>query len=127
MRADAPADLVPSAYAISGVFDLTPLIHVSQNQDLRLDEAEARRVSPLYWNVPAGRALDAVVGGAESSEFLRQSRTIAEAWRQGMAETRYEEVPGANHFTVVDPLTDPASAMTRRVCELAVAVNAVAL
>ncbi len=65
LAADAPADLVPSAYAISGVFDLTPLVHVSQNQDLRLDEAEARRVSPLYWNVPAGRALDAVVGGAE--------------------------------------------------------------
>ena len=49
---DAPADLVPAAYAISGVFDLLPMVHVSQNQDLRLDEAEARRVSPLYWRVP---------------------------------------------------------------------------
>ena len=124
---DAPADLVPSGYAISGVFDLTPLIHVSQNQDLRLDAAEARRVSPLYWRVPPGRLLDAVVGGAESSEFLRQSRTVAEAWRQGMAETRYEELPGANHFTVVDPLADPASAMTRRVSDLAFAVNSIAL
>ena len=82
---DAPADLVPAAYAISGVFDLLPLVHVSQNQDLRLDDAEARRVSPLYWRVPAGRSLDAVVGALESSEFLRQSKTIAEAWRQGMA------------------------------------------
>ena len=63
---DAPADLVPAAYAISGVFDLLPLVHVSQNQDLRLDEAEARRVSPLHWNVPAGRSLDAVVGALES-------------------------------------------------------------
>ncbi len=62
---DAPADLVPAAYAISGVFDLSPLLHVSQNQDLRLDAAEARRVSPLYWKVPAGRTLDAVVGGLE--------------------------------------------------------------
>ena len=32
----------PPAYAISGVFDLLPLVHVSQNQDLRLDDAEAR-------------------------------------------------------------------------------------
>ncbi len=62
---DAPADLVAAAYAISGVFDLAPLVHVSQNADLRLDEAEARRVSPLYWNVPAGRTLDAVVGALE--------------------------------------------------------------
>ena len=62
---DAPADLVPAAYAISGVFDLEPLVHVSQNLDLRLDEAEARRVSPLHWRVPAGRSLDAVVGALE--------------------------------------------------------------
>lgn len=124
---DAPADLVPAAYAVSGVFDLLPLVHVSQNQDLRLDETEARRVSPLYWRVPAGRSLDAVVGALESSEFLRQSKTIAEAWRQGMALTRYEEIAGANHFTVVDPLNDPNSAMTSRVAALANSVNTIAL
>jgi arylformamidase len=124
---DAPADLVPAAYAISGVFDLLPLVHVSQNQDLRLDETEARRVSPLHWRVPVGRSLDAVVGALESSEFLRQSKTIAEAWRQGMARTRYEEIAGANHFTVVDALNDPNSAMTARVAALAHSVNTIAL
>jgi arylformamidase len=120
---DAPADLVPAAYAISGVFDLLPLLHCSQNADLRLDEGEARRVSPLYWNVPAGRSFDAVVGALESSEFLRQSKTIAETWRQKKALTRYEEIPGANHFTVIDPLADPNSAMTARVAALAHSVR----
>jgi arylformamidase len=123
---DAPADLVPAAYAISGVFDLLPMVQVSQNLDLRLDESEARRVSPLHWRVPAGRSLDAVVGALESSEFLRQSRTIAEAWRQGMALTRYEEIAGANHFTVIDPLVNPDSAMTARVAALAHSVNSIA-
>ena len=122
---DAPADLVPAAYSISGVFDLAPLTQVSQNQDLRLDEASARACSPLFWRVPAGRTLDAVVGGIESSEFLRQSKTIVEAWK-GAAQTRYTEIAGANHFTVLDPLTDAASAMTQRVVELARAVNAMA-
>jgi arylformamidase len=124
---DAPADVVPAGYAISGVFDLSPLLHVSQNQDLRLDAAEARRVSPLYWKVPAGRMLDAVVGGLESSEFLRQSRAVADDWRARGVAARYEEIAGANHFTVVDALSDAASAMTRRVSELATAVNAIAL
>ena len=124
---DVPADLVPAAYAISGVFDLLPLVHVSQNQDLRLDEAEARRISPLHWNVPAGRSLDAVVGALESSEFLRQSKSIVEAWRRAQALTRYEEIAGANHFTVIDPLSDPNSAMTARVAAMAYSVNAAAI
>jgi arylformamidase len=116
---DAPADLVPAAYAISGVFDLAPLVHVSQNSDLRLDEAEARRVSPLHWKVPAGRTLDAVVGSLESSEFLRQSKIIAEGWSARGVAARYEVIPGMNHFTIVDALSEPDSAMTRRVAELA--------
>jgi arylformamidase len=76
-------------------------------------------VSPLWWPVPRGRVFDAVVGGAESAEFLRQSRIVADDWRQRGVETRYEAVPGANHFTVIDPLSDPNSAMTARVAALA--------
>jgi arylformamidase len=124
---DAPADLVPAAYAISGVFDLTPLTQISINEDLRLSESEARRVSPLFWQVPAGRSLDAIVGALESSEFLRQSKTIADAWHKSMAHTRYEEIAGTNHFTVIDPLNDPNSAMTARVAALAYSVKSIAL
>jgi arylformamidase len=120
---DAPADLVPAAYAISGVFDLLPLLHVSQNQDLRLDAEEARRVSPVHWKPPSGRTLDAVVGALESSEFLRQNRDIARAWK-GPVATRYEEIAGANHFTIIDPLNNADSAMTRRVVEMAEQVAA---
>jgi arylformamidase len=127
VAADAPADLVPAAYAISGVFDLAPLTQVSMNQDLRLDDAEARCVSPLHWKVPAGRTFDAVVGARESDEFLRQSQIIADGWRARGVATRFEEIAGANHFTVVDPLSDPASAMTKRVAELAMRVNVMAL
>lgn len=119
LAADAPADLVPAAYAISGVYDLVPLLQVSQNVDLKLDAAEARRLSPLFWSVPAGRTLDAVVGALESSEFLRQSRSIAEGWSARGVATRYGEIAGANHFTAVDPLRERDSAMTRRVVELA--------
>jgi arylformamidase len=115
----APADLVPAAYSISGVFDLTPLLATSVNQDLRLDSAQARKLSPLFWPVAAGRIFDAVVGGLESAEFKRQSRTIAQTWQQPGAQTRYEEVAGTNHFTVIDPLSDPQSTMAARVADLA--------
>jgi len=121
---DAPADLCPAGYAISGLFDLAPLLHLATNADFKLDAAEARRISPLFWPVAKGRVLDAVVGGAESSEFLRQSKIIADGWREKGVETRYEAVPGMNHFNICDPLTDPNSAMTKRLVALARQVQA---
>jgi arylformamidase len=118
LDASLPADLVPVGYAISGVHDLSPLLHLATNADFKLDEAEARRISPVHWPVARGRVLDAVVGGDESAEFLRQSRIIADAWRERGAQTRYEAIPGMNHFTVCDAMTDPGSAMTHRLVEL---------
>jgi arylformamidase len=119
----APADLVPAGYSVSGVFDLAPLIATSVNQDLQLDAAEARKVSPVFWPLKPGRSFDAVVGGLESSEFKRQSRLIVDTWNNAAA-TRYEEIAGANHFTVVEPLADPQSPMTARVAELALRIKA---
>jgi arylformamidase len=124
---DAPADLVPAGYSISGVFDLAPLTQITVNADLKLDDKSARACSPLYWRVPAGRTLDAVVGALESSEFLRQSRTVADTWRQAGAQTRYEALAGTNHFTVVDPLADKDSAMVKRIVDLAKQVAAMKL
>jgi len=115
----APADLVPAGYSISGLFDLKPLVATAMNADFKLNEPAAAQVSPLWWPVARGRVFDAVVGGQESAEFLRQSRVVAEDWRARGVETRYEEVAGANHFTVLDPLSDPNSAMTARCAALA--------
>ena len=116
---DAPAELAPIGYAISGLFDLAPLMHLATNADFKLDATEARRISPLFWPLVRGKMLDAVVGGDESSEFLRHSKSIADGWRERGAITRYEALPGLNHFTVCDPMTDPNSAMTKRLVELA--------
>ncbi|HWV42330.1 alpha/beta hydrolase [Pseudorhodoplanes sp.] len=114
----APADLVPAAYAISGVFDLAGLINTDMNVDFKLDETSARESSPLFWPAPKGRILDVVVGGAELPEFIRLSHVMADSWGAAGVETRYEAVPGMHHFNVVAPLADPLSAMTRRVVEL---------
>jgi arylformamidase len=113
-----PADVVAAGYAISGVYDLAPLVGVSVNQDLRLDEDSAREMSPVLWPAPRGRVLDAVVGARDSNEFLRQSRVIADVWGKAGVATRYEEIAGADHFTVLDPLTDPSSAMVARLLTL---------
>ena len=116
--ASLPKDLVSAAYAISGLFDLPPLVGTSINGALRMDLASAKTASPLFWNPPAHGSLDAVVGGNESAEYFRQSRTIVEAWGRGIA-TRFGTVADANHFTAIAPLADPNSSMVLRLKELA--------
>lgn len=113
-----------AAVAISGVFDLAPLIPTSLNAALRLDETEAAALSPIHWPVPdgstpGGTVLDCVVGGDESPEFLRQSRMMAELWGARGVETRYDPLPGLDHFTVLDPLADSDSALVGRIVALA--------
>jgi arylformamidase len=120
---DLPADLVPAGLSISGLFDLAPLMHTGMNADLRIDKDDLPRISPLFWRVEQGRVLDAWVGGDESSEFLRQSCEVAEAWKRDGAVTRYEPVADTNHFTVLDALEDADSAMTRRLAELALSTG----
>jgi arylformamidase len=103
-----PKDLWKGAVAISGLYDLRPLLQVDfLQQDLRLDEAAATRVSPAFMP-PATRApVMSCVGGDESGEFLRQNRLLGERWRAAFAGD--VPMPGKNHFSVCDGLAEPSS------------------
>ena len=105
-----PADLYKGGLAISGLYDLRPLLQVDWlNVDLRLDEAAAERASPAFLP-PATRApLMTCVGGEESSEFKRQNALLAARWKGVFAGDI--PMPGRHHFSVLDGLADPSSAL----------------
>lgn len=111
-----PAATVRAALPISGLFDLPPLLATTVNEPLGLDEAEARRLSPLFLPSPA-LPLHAVVGALEGSEYLRQSSSIAEAWGGS-----WEAVPGADHFSIIGPLANEGSPLVAKALKLLEAV-----
>jgi len=105
---DLPADLVKSALSISGVFDLEPIRRTPFLQpDLQLTPASVRRLSPAGFGAPAG-TLRAVAGALESEEFLRHNRLIRRRWGE-RAVPVCETIPQADHFTVIDTLTQAGS------------------
>jgi arylformamidase len=110
-----PPGLVHAALPISGVFELEPLRATTIGTALQLTDAAAHALSPRWLPSP-GRPLHCVVGGAESAEFLRQSRDMAEAWGG-----TFEAAAGADHFTVLTPLADPTSHLVGRAKQLALA------
>ena len=105
-----PKNLWKGGLAISGLYDLRPLLDVDWlNGDLRLDGTSAVKLSPAFLP-PATRApVMTCVGGDESSEFLRQNELLGARWRNVLAGDI--AMPGKHHFSVIDALADPASGL----------------
>ena len=110
---ERPADLVKGGTAISGIFDLAPLMETSINDDIRLDVESAARNSPIH-NLPAaGAPLIAAVGAEETAAFVAQNRAFAETWRARGFEATVMEIEGLNHYNVVMEMGRPGSALTK--------------
>ena len=107
---ELPYNLVKGGLAISGVYDLEPLVHAPfVNQDLKLDQVLARRLSPVAIPPATTAPLYTAVGGDESDEFKRQNGLIGRTWRYAFAGDI--PMPGRNHLTVVEELARPDSAL----------------
>jgi arylformamidase len=118
--AGTPPDLVRAAYALSGVYDLVPLIGTSINEALGLSNGVARAASPMFRPAPPkGRRFVAAVGGDESAEFLRQSRDIARHWEEAGLHTESIVMADTNHFTIVEELIRGHSPVLARIVALA--------
>jgi len=102
-----PAGLVKNAMAISGLFELEPLMHTPYLQEsLRLTPDDASRASPALLPAPASGSLYAVAGADESPEFIRQNSLIRTAWGKQRVPV-CEALPGLHHFSVLDALATP--------------------
>ena len=107
---ELPYNLIKGGLAISGIYDLEPLLQAPfVNRDLKLDQVQARRLSPVAIPPATTAPLYTAVGGDESDEFKRQNALIARSWRYAFAGDI--PMPGRNHLTVVEELANPASAL----------------
>ena len=117
-RTDLPADLVKNALSISGLYDLDPLRHAPNVKDsLKLTLAQVRKASPALLPAPQEGTLYSVAGGNESAEFLRHNQLIQKVWGKKPVPV-CEELPGLNHFSVLDALVEPAHQLHRLTLQL---------
>jgi len=115
---DLPNDLVASGMGISGIYDLLPILHTPVNDAVRMNVDQATAASPVDWVPEAIQKFEAWVGGDESDEYHRQSRELSQRWSLLGTPTDYITVNNANHFTIIDALTDRESLMVHAVLEL---------
>lgn len=109
---------VRAGMAISGIYDLEPIRASYLNVRLGLDEAMSRRNSPMMQAGGAAKPLSLVVGSAELPLLRKQTADFAgHRARYGLPVT-YEEIPGANHFSIMDELSSPMGRITTLIRQL---------
>ena len=104
-----PPDVVKSGCAISGLFDLAPFEHSWLQPKLKLNAGEIERNSPILHIPQSAGPLIVTLGGDESAEFHRQSQDFLAAWTRAGLEGAYLDLPGLNHFTVLEGYMDRRS------------------
>jgi acetyl esterase/lipase len=103
---------VRAGVAISGIYDLEPIRYSYLNEKLQLDEPMSRRNSPMMQAGGPAKPLSLVVGSAELPLLRKQTANFAgHRARYGLPVT-YQEIPGANHFTIMNEMIAPEGRIT---------------
>ena len=110
-----PPDIVKGGTAISGLFDLEPFVHSWLQPKLRLTAEEIDRMSPIRHVPDRASPLTVTLGGDESAEFHRQSETFLAAWTEKGLDGHYLDLPGRNHFTVLEDYMGSGSPLCRSI------------
>ena len=100
-----PQNPLAGVVAISGIYDLAPLIQTSMNADLQITVELAAALNLLTSPVRSHAPLLLAVGGDETPAFHTQATNLAAAWKVLAPKTL--SLPDSNHFTVVDSLSHP--------------------
>jgi len=101
---------VRAGLAISGLYDLEPIRLCYLNDKLGLDEAEARRNSPML-RPASGKPLVLAYGTGELPELQRQSQDYAKLGRDSVLLP----IEGDDHFSILERLASPDGALTEQV------------
>jgi arylformamidase len=109
---------VRAGMAISGIYDLDPIRHSYLNEKLRLDGPMSHRNSPIAQPGGVAKPLSLVAGSAELPLLRKQTADFAgHRARYGLPVT-YEEIPGADHFSIMGEMLSPQGRITTLIRQL---------
>ena len=109
---------VRAGLGISGIYELEPIRHSYLNEKLALDETTSRRNSPVKQATGPSKPLSLVVGSAELPLLRSQTAEFA-CYRAGHGlPVTYEEIPGADHFTIMNEMIAPQGRLMALIREL---------
>lgn len=99
--------------ALSGVYNLEPLLETPLNDKLRLTRPVARAMSPVHRARTGRPPALFVAGGSETPAFQAQSAAMHDAWRRAGNVSEHLIVEGADHFSLLRGFQQPGVLLER--------------
>jgi arylformamidase len=110
--------LVVAGLAISGVYDLDALRGTGLNKQLGLTQEEIEKLSPLRLPVMM-KPMTIAYGSAELPTLVNDSRRLHAIRSAAHAPGALLPIASANHFSILDELSEPDGELTRAALALA--------
>lgn len=112
-----PPRTVKSVICASGIYDLLPVRLSARNDYLQLNSQTEHALSPIRHLGHLSAPVFVACGSLDSDEFRRQSSEFAAALGPKLAAPHIE-LPGLNHFEVVETLANPNAGLGRAALNL---------
>lgn len=104
--ATMPRDVIHAAVALSGIYDLEPILYCSENAGLRLSIEEVERASPIHRRLVSACPQLIAYGSNEPRDMHRQSIDYCRIFRNQGAKIELYAIPGADHFDVCNVIAN---------------------
>lgn len=112
-----PEDTIKGVCAISGVFDLEPIVLTYVNDVVGMDTEEAILNSPVHHRIRNRCPIILTYGDNETDEFKGQTNRFADILKEANIPVTLGEVSGRNHFDIVLDLMDSETWLAKQVLQ----------
>ncbi|KAK4882010.1 hypothetical protein RN001_005329 [Aquatica leii] len=101
---DDDKNMIKGAFMISGIFDLIPIVDTTVNINLKLNEEEAKKFSPLFHTMDAAPHISflVIVGEYESAAFHKQSTLLHNKLKSNGYKSQLIIAEKVDHFNIVE-------------------------
>ncbi|TQV88234.1 alpha/beta hydrolase [Aliikangiella coralliicola] len=101
------------AIMLSGLYDLSTLRQSYLNESLSLSASDVKLMSPVNNKLIASIPLLIAVGGSETDEFIRQSKTYSEKLTKEGYENQFMILERQNHYEVITAMGQPNNVLIK--------------
>lgn len=118
LMVDDNTNFLKGVISLSGLFRLEPIVLSYINNTLHMDIDTAKRNSPVNLEPANACSLLLATGENETNEFKAQSIELYNSWRNKHASAELLKVPGKNHYSILEVVTEKDSLLQSAIFRL---------